>query len=320
MIDSWMRRMNISEGFYPIIGLCRTDKNGKISTLVDRAQESVREIKGKYGKRINLYDEEMVVRRDSIEMMLLGAHDALREGEFMFYLQPKVDLDTREIISVEALARWEHGGDIIEAQEFIPNMADSGFLFALDRFIWEEVFKWMKKRMDENGALVPVSLKIAPLDFYFMDVPSFFESMLERCHIPRELIEIEFSEKALENSSDAMSRGMKRFEDTGYKLVVSDFGNGYMSANSLGRLLPYELKMDRKYFHLYSDDEWDSAIPKEILQFSEGRGVHVVAERIETEEELNQWKSIGCRYGQGYYLYRPMPPAELGRILDEMRR
>ena len=79
-------------------------------------------------------------------------------------------------------------------------------------------------------------------------------------------------------------------------------------------------KMDRKYFHLYSDDEWDSAIPKEILQFSEGRGVHVVAERIETEEELNQWKSIGCRYGQGYYLYRPMPPAELGRILDEMRR
>ena len=292
------------------------DPASPVSIMCDRAVIALRTVKGSYFDRVALYDpgmrEALVLERE----VVAGIESALREDRIELFLQPKCNIRTGKIVGAEALARWRHPErGIVAPGEFIPLIERNGLVRSLDLRVWEKTAAWIRGLIDEGVQPVPVSVNVSRADIYLVDVAAELHALVERYGIEPSLIEVEITESAYSERHDRIVAAFDELAERGFTVLMDDFGSGYSSLNMLKDINVDVLKIDMRF--LDRDDRRSKDIMESVIRMARWLDLPVIAEGVETREQVNFLLDVGCSYAQGYYYARPMEAAAFEALLTD---
>lgn len=292
------------------------DHASPVSIMCDRAVIALRTVKGSYFDRVALYDpgmrEALVLERE----VVAGIESALREDRIELFLQPKCNIRTGKIVGAEALARWRHPErGIVAPGEFIPLIERNGLVRSLDLRVWEKTAAWIRGLIDEGVQPVPVSVNVSRADIYLVDVAAELHALVERYGIEPSLIEVEITESAYSERPDRIVAAFDELAERGFTVLMDDFGSGYSSLNMLKDINVDVLKIDMRF--LDRDDRRSKDIMESVIRMARWLDLPVIAEGVETREQVNFLLDVGCSYAQGYYYARPMEAAAFEALLTD---
>ena len=292
------------------------DPASPVSIMCDRAVIALRTVKGSYFDRVALYDpgmrEALVLERE----VVAGIESALREDRIELFLQPKCNIRTGKIVGAEALARWRHPErGIVAPGEFIPLIERNGLVRSLDLRVWEKTAAWIRGLIDEGVQPVPVSVNVSRADIYLVDVTAELHALVERYGIEPSLIEVEITESAYSERPDRIVAAFDELAERGFTVLMDDFGSGYSSLNMLKDINVDVLKIDMRF--LDRDDRRSKDIMESVIRMARWLDLPVIAEGVETREQVNFLLDVGCSYAQGYYYARPMEAAAFEALLTD---
>ncbi len=229
--------------------------------------------------------------------------DGLKKGEFVFYLQPKFDLNTRKEIAGEALVRWNHGKlGTVSPAVFIPVLESNGYITKLDKYIWEQVCATIRNWIDRGMRPLPVSINVTKTDVLAMDIADFFQSMVKKYRIPPRSLEIEIALNAYLQSPQAVVEAEDKLRQAGFRVLVDGFNGDYVALSSIKGLAADILKLDLRRFSGSNNQASLTAV------FDQARKLNmsVAVEGIESMEQLSVLRKCGCQEGQGFFLSKPV--------------
>lgn len=242
----------------------------------------------------------------SEQRMMPEIREGLKNGEFVFHIQPRCDLNTRRIIGGEALVRWDHGEmGLIAPAAFLPMVERNGFIVRIDRYIWEGVCQAIRRWIDLGLRPVPVSINVSKTDILAMDVAGFFNEMVHKYRIPPRNLEIEIAQNVYFECEAAARELEGQLRQAGFRVLVDGFRGDYAAVNLLKRCEADAVKLDLRFTSARTADGIVQA-----MEQAQKLGWDIVAEGIENTEQLTVLRRSGCTEGQGFYLHRPMPVDE----------
>ncbi len=288
-------------------GMCEvpTDYAGDISVLVDYAKVACSSWSGGAGVHFHLYQDV----QDSYEKrtyIIEHVDEAISSGEITVFYQPVIRSLTGQLCGFEGLARWNSKDlGFLSPGAFIPVLEDSYQIWKVDLCILDQICKKIRGILDAGGPVVPISFNLSRHDFIGRDMAELVEQKVASYQVPRELIHIEITESAAEKSRELLLEQVNRFHALGYEVWMDDFGSGYSSLNVLKDFPFDEIKIDMAFLHPFT--EASRKIVASIVRMAKTIGVHTLAEGVETKEQVDYLKKIGCEKLQGYYFGRPLP-------------
>ncbi len=255
-----------------------------------------------------------------IETMQLEVEfrNALDNNEFRLHYQPLVDLHTGHISGVEALVRWYHPTKgIIPPGSFIPIAEDTGMISALDAWVLNEACRQVKLWQEVFNRDLTVSVNLSTKNFRLHDLADKVLATLENTGLMPTCLKLEITESVLMDNLEAGLNQLQRLREAGIGLQIDDFGTGYSSLSYLHQLPLDSLKIDRSFIWQLDDAKKNKngAIVQTIISLARSLSLSVVAEGIETEEQLRVLETLGCDYGQGFLFAKPLPAPELESLL-----
>lgn len=288
------------------------DREISVEQMCDRALLAAHSIKGKYGKHFALYDDKLrgtLLRRQAITD---GMETALATGQFEVYLQPKYQLRDGRLAGAEALVRWNHPVlGVVSPAVFIPVLESNGYITKLDQYIWEEVCKTIRVWIDEGVRPMPITVNVTKTDILAIDVAEFFSGMLKKYRIPPKYLDIDISRTAYLETHDVLSETVAQLQQMGFRVVLDGFDGNYMELSALGDIGTDVLKLDLCSAEMQNRT---NALPGIFVQARTLR-LNLLAEGIESAEQLNVLRKAGCTEGQGYFFSRPLSVDEFAKIL-----
>lgn len=231
-------------------------------------------------------------------------HDALINKEFVLHFQPKLDIQTGQLIGCEALIRWQKDGRLISPMSFIPVAEETGIIIPLGQWVIEESCRTIKKWQNEYNFSLPIAVNVASQQFEHSSLVPDIKKAALRYQIAPELLEIEITETSLMDDVQLAIKKLEELRSAGFGIAVDDFGTGYSSLSYLRHLPITTMKIDRCFV---SDLPKESAIASTILMLGKQLDLKIVAEGIENEAQLTWLQERGCLIGQGYYFSKPLP-------------
>jgi len=285
--------------------------------LVNRADKAMNYAKQSGRNRFSFYFDEL--NTDANRLILLDSEirKAIENREFVLYFQPKVDVKLNKIIGFEALVRWNSEKlGFVSPAEFIPYAEETGLIIPITEILIDEACAELMKLRQAGYSKLPISINIASIHF---QQPNFFESIqkiLERNNTSAHNFEIEVTERTIMNNDEETVSKLVRLKEIGFKLSIDDFGTGYSSLGYLVRFPVDYLKIDKSFIQhivLQSDKQ---AIVDAIIQLAHRLNMQVIAEGVESEQQVNQLSRMGCDFIQGYYYSKPVPMEELIKFLQ----
>ena len=311
-----------SVGFLPMLGICMIESpEDEIMELYNRAALTAEQIKGDFRNRIQVYDPDVHKRNTEEYQILSEFQRGLDNHEIFFCLQPQCRVSSGRIVGAESLARWRTAeGRIIPPARFVPILEKHGIVTNLDKYIWDEVCAWLRKWIDAGNTPVPISVNVSQIDIFSIDVPDFFNGLLEKYRLPARLIKIEITESAYVEDTAAVRETVRRLRSLGFLVLMDDFGSGYSSLNMLRSLNVDIIKLDAQFLHISQNESRKGiSILESIVNMAKTMAIPVIVEGVETIEQINFLADLGCRYMQGYYFYRPMPVEEFEDLIADPR-
>lgn len=239
---------------------------------------------------------------------------AITERQFQMYLQPKYSISQNAIIGAEALVRWKHPErGMIYPDQFIPIIEENGFVKKVDYYIWGEVCHFIKQCRTDGIASCPVSVNVSRIHLGNGDeCIQVLSELVERNDIPKSLLELEITETANDRQ---ISEQAMQLKTEGFTLLMDDFGSGYSSLNILLET-PFDLiKLDKKFIENMMVSDKGKLILEQIVSMADKLDLGLLAEGVETKEQVDLLQSIGCDQVQGYYYAKPMPAEEFYELL-----
>jgi len=238
---------------------------------------------------------------------------ALEREQLRAAYQPILDLDTGQLSGCEALVRWHHPErGVISPGDFVPVAEEAGLVVSLDRWMLEEacgqLVRWEQTHGPQAGLLVSVNLSSRHLGRG--DVVERIRRSLERTGCPGNRVKLEITESSLMENPEFAARALSELRELGIQICVDDFGTGYSSLSYLHRFPIDVIKIDRSFVSELGTGGKEPAIVSAIVSLAGHLGMQVVAEGIETREQLDQLRRIGCGFGQGYLFSKPVTPLE----------
>lgn len=308
VIESFYNTLDYPEGFSPALGVyLSADRRESAITLYDRALSALSEIKGDYIKHIHFYSSEQHRHQREDKLLLMEVKNGLANGEFIFYIQPQVFEKTGKIIGGEALVRWQHGGHLVSPGQFIPILEKTGYVYTVDRYIWEAVARWQRSLIDRGIKPVPISVNVSRVDFYFTDVADCFIELVEKYGLRPELIGVEITESAFTDNHETILESIEKLHEAGFHILMDDFGSGSSSLSMLHTMNLDVLKTDVQFMSKDVENKRAVSIVESIISMAHMIGMSVVTEGVETEAQKDNLISMGENFAQGYYFYKPMP-------------
>jgi len=242
---------------------------------------------------------------------------AIKNKEITVHLQPKVDLRNGEIQSIEALARWVSPKlGFVSPAIFIPVAESAGKVREIDVLVLETVLSWLAERQRLGKKLVKIAVNISPDHFYYTHFVQDTLKLVRKYNIDPSNIILEVTENIGLVDFQSAYKIIQELKSHGFKTSVDDFGTGFSSLSYLQQLPFTELKIDRSFINAI-EDAATLAIVRSIIQLALNLGMTSVAEGIETEEQVEILRALGCTVGQGYFYFKPMPMEQLDKILDQ---
>lgn len=290
----------------------------ELAGAIDRAKLACSSLTERVHSAYAIYNEE-ISRAAEIQRHVLTNFDrALEEGWIQVYFQPVVRSITGEICGAEALCRWidpEHG--MISPGSFIPALENNGQIYRLDLYMIEQVCRSCQQLINAGRHVVPVSVNLSRKDFLHPDIVSRIEELALRYQMPRELINIEITESAFSKHADQLQYYIGLFHELGYQVWMDDFGTAYSSLGALKDLSFDEMKIDMSF--LSRTSEKARKIIKAVVRMAKEIGIQTLAEGVETKEQYEFLRDIGCEKIQGYYFGRPMPSGQFDQFCSDNR-
>lgn len=234
-------------------------------------------------------------------------HDALKNNEFLLHFQPKFDIKTNKVIGCEALIRWQKDGRLISPMSFIPVAEETGIIIPIGRWVIEQSCKILRDWQKKYNYAVPIAVNVASQQFADSSLVPDIKQLALRYQIRPDLLEIEITETSLMNDIEQAIAKLEQLKSAGFGIAVDDFGTGYSSLSYLRHLPITTMKIDRAFV---SDLPVDSAIASTILMLGRQLNLSIVAEGIETEEQLDWLRENNCPIGQGFFFSKPLPLEE----------
>ena len=291
------------------------EKNAEL--LMTHVQFALEKAKGAHSNFIWFFDSELHITEELENYIESHMHQALENKEFKLFLQPKKNLHTGKLEGAEALVRWKpSNGRILSPNQFIPLFEKNGFCVELDFYMIRQACCQINSWINQGIEPVPISVNQSKLVFFERDYVETLQQILDEHQIPAELIVLEILEGLAMDSTDLLNERIGALQKAGFRISLDDFGSGYSSMNTLSRLKINELKLDRGFLFSNSslDRERNSLILEQIIQLSHKLGISTVAEGVETVEDEELVRSIGCDVGQGYLYHAPISAAEFTEI------
>ena len=263
--------------------------------------------------RIWFYNKELYEREKLDNYIEMNMERALEEGEFRMYLQPKIDLEDRELCGAEVLVRWvQSDGKMIYPDQFIPKFESNGFCVKLDLYMFECACKQIRKWQDEGKRAIPLSVNQSKLLFYERDYVDMLYELTRKYGVEPKMLTLEILEGLAASDTKAFNEKIGRLREKGFRVSMDDFGSGYSSLNVLGHITLDELKLDRAFLMELTKEDGAKikAIMESVVKLTKRMGISTVVEGVETEENHEFIKQLGCNIGQGYLYSRPISSEE----------
>lgn len=251
----------------------------------------------------------------SEQRMMPDIRQGLLDGNFIFLIQPRYDLNSRKITGGEALVRWEHGElGMIYPAAFMQVVERNGFVVKIDQFIWEEVCKTLRRWMDTGVRPVPISVNISKIDILALDVAQIFTGLIQKYGIAPRYLELEIAESAYLEAGDAAYEVEQQLRRCGFRVIIDGFDEEFLAMSVMKKTEADALKLDMRYMGTMSDKR-ESAVDTMIEQARKLR-IPVLAKCIESAEQLSDLRRCGCTEGQGNYLKKAVSVEEFERITE----
>jgi diguanylate cyclase (GGDEF)-like protein/PAS domain S-box-containing protein len=295
------------------IGIAIFPENGTdAQTLIKHADSAMYLAKddGKNCYRYYTQDlSEEIQRKLNIDMAL---HTAIANNEMYMVFQPQYSLKSKEIVSAEALIRWENKKlGSIPPDQFIPIAEDNGMIIQIGYFVFEESCKALKKMFDAGVRLSYIAINVSSIQFKEPHVLDTFMAIAKRHGILPSNIEIEITERFTMEQTDENIKLLKEFQERGFKISIDDFGTGYSSMSYLKKLPIDTIKIDKSFIDDINSEHSDNIIIEAIVALAKTLGYNIVAEGIEREEQELFLQQIRCDLGQGYLFSKPIKVDEI---------
>lgn len=301
--------------FYCGVAISRDggDPERTMEILMTHVQFALERAKGAHTNFIWFFDSELHKKEELENYIESHMHQALQDGEFKMYLQPKKNLHTGKLEGAEALVRWKpDDGRVLFPDQFIPLFERNGFCVELDLYMVEQACRLLRSWMEHGMAPVSISVNQSKLLFFEPDYVQDLTAMLDRYNVPAQYIVLEILEGLALENVDELNEKIGQLQAKGFRVSLDDFGSGYSSMNTLGRLKINELKLDKEFLLNVSGQELERncMIMEQIIHMARQLGIFTVAEGVETEEDEQFIRSVGCDVGQGYFYSRPISVEE----------
>ena len=298
-------------------GICIVEnRTAPINVLCDRAGLALLKVKGSLLKNYAFYDSALRAREISERTIENEMENALHSGQFEVFLQPKHSLLSGSPIGAEALVRWRHPvRGLLPPAEFVALFEKNGFIIELDEFVWETVFRLLRKWLDKGICPLPISLNVSRAHIYSPDFAKRTMALLQKYGVPPYLVELELTETTFVENQTSLYNSMRLLQEEGLNFSIDDFGSGYSSLNMLKNTSACILKLDREFLCATGDDAKAQAVVRHTISMANGLDMQVVAEGVETRAQAEFLASAGCLAAQGYYYSRPMPVEDFEKLM-----
>jgi len=295
----------------------RYQAEGHARDFIREADLAMHRAKEQGGARSEAYRPVMSTRAKHRMELERELRHALENDELRVHYQPAVSLATNEVVGLEALVRWEHPErGLIAAGEFIPFAEETGLIIRIGQRILDEVSSQISVWRATNAIpAIPVSVNLSATEFGQPDFVERVVSVLDAHALHPEQMIFEVTESVVMRDDAATLTQMRKLDRIGVRLAIDDFGLGYSSLNYLKRFRFSVLKIDKSFVQDVATRETDQAIVRYVIGLASDLKIPVVAEGVETLEQIEFLRGMGCQFVQGYYVCKPVDPATLAEFV-----
>ena len=295
------------------------DADIPVRLMCDRARAVKKQIKGSALTNYAVYDDIIRLKMREQAEIEEEMNTALANNEFVMFLQPQMDLHTQKICGAEALVRWKHPmkGILVPAQ-FLSLFESNGFITKMDKFIWELACRYIRD-LQKRGIFLPVSVNISRVHIGTTNLSEILMDLVKKYEIDPKYLELEITENLFMEDVDELFSEMSALKELGFKIMMDDFGSGYSSLNMLRNAPVDTLKIDRFFLDEIMSTDRGKIIVEASVRMAKQLGLNVIAEGVETQEQLDFLASIDCDIVQGYYYSRPVPVEEFEAFMERYR-
>ncbi len=302
------------------MGVCAVEKGDTdIQLALSYAIQAVDPLKDSHSNVISIYDDELrkKLREQHEREKLLDSVDF--QKDFVAYYQAKVDIRNERVVGAEALVRFKDptaGGAIRAPGFFVPYYEQTGRITEIDFFVMESVCKMLRRRLDEELPVVPVSCNFSRSHFVKDGFPERFVSVIEKYQVPKDLIEVEITETLVveEMQQQKVKENVAILKDKGVHLSIDDFGSGYSSLGVFEQIPASVIKLDRSFLLNNENRTRQVQIMRNIVNLARDLEAQVVCEGVETAQDTELMMEIGAYVAQGYRYCKPVPE----EVFEEM--
>lgn len=305
-------KIQMSYGIYMV-----EDRSMELRQMEDRAAMARKAAKRNVLTNILFYEEQFKDSLYNRKFIEENMQNAITEHQFMMYLQPKYSITRNKIIGAEALVRWRHPErGMIYPDQFIPIIEENGFIRNVDYYIWSRACRFIQKCEQQGLTPCPISVNVSRVHLKDDACIRFLDELIRDSGISRNLLELEITETA---DDQQVSLKALQLKEEGFTLLMDDFGSGYSSLNILLET-PFDvIKLDRKFMENMMVSEKSRLILEHVVMMADKLDLDLLAEGVETREQVDLLRSIGCDQVQGYYYAKPMPEEEFFELFRKQQ-
>lgn len=299
------------------IALHPDDGIGEVE-LINSADAAMHHARARGRNTSQFHTADMNARALALLLIEQDLRRALERNEFLLHYQPQLDLETGRIVGMEALVRWQHPErGLVPPGEFISIAEARDLIVPIGQWVLREACRQNRAWQEAGMEPLPVAVNLSALQFQHRELPRDIAHVLQDTGLAPQYLELELTESAVLRDADRAISLMRALKEVGLRLSLDDFGTGYSSLSQLKRLPLDKLKIDQSFVRGLPDDPYDVAISTAIIVMGKALNLTVIAEGVETAEQLHVLRSVECSGIQGYFLSRPLPPADYARFTQE---
>ena len=299
------------------------DKSLDIEGRLNRARMAAETVRDSKTRNIGVYDDGLLKSELFSQRLVADFEGAVERGEFVVRYQPKLDIqqDTPLIVGAEALVRWQHPElGLLSPGVFVPLFEENGLVQRLDRLVWEEAARQAQAWKQAYGQCVPISVNVSRVDMYDSDIVEVLQGIIDRYELDANEFHLEVTESGYAEDSAQLVETVGRLRSMGLVIEMDDFGTGYSSLNMLATLPIDVLKLDMRFVQTAFSEEADNGTHMlgAVVDIARHLAVPLIAEGVETQEQLNELKAMGCDMAQGFLLSEPLTPESMGARIEQL--
>ncbi len=303
-----INRVRLRMGVYS-----RVNKSIDIEHRFDRAKLAADTVRNSFTRTVGIYDSLLHESELYNEQLIEDFQNAIDQKQFRIFYQPKYDISgsTPVLSGAEALVRWQHPKlGMIAPFQFIPLFEENGLVQQLDRYVWNETAAQINTWKQTWPDSIPVSVNVSRVDMLDSDLLGNLLRILKEHRLTPADFRLEITESAYTDDSDGIVTVVNNLREHGFQIEMDDFGTGYSSLSMLSRLPIDTLKLDMAFIRNAFNEQRNTRMLELIIDIADYLSVPVIAEGVETREQMLTLKEMGCTYVQGYYFSKPVPPEE----------